>query len=335
MTERYESRIKDLEHDATIRERDIQRLEKMNVELVSGKNIQLNRIKKLEAENNSLKMANSDLDAHFNTLMEDFKSKDARIKELEASLPTFVSVDMNADRIIDKILYVNKFGDVRELKLKEGDSITNWIPFSPLSSDSEIGKTSDSPIDDGRRRMKEYFSQYTPEEFCNMLESKYGLKENTGRIEIKRNPNGDTRTAPKGITMEQFAEANDSHIQDVRRVMHALSCKMDEQGNRHDFTKKEFEPEFYNDFVATMGGNLNFVDGWWYQKHIHAERHHPLSYCHDDINLIDVLEMVVDCTVAGLARSGDVRPVEVNNEILAKAVANTTAFIKNMVTVKD
>lgn len=31
-------------------------------------------------------------------------------------------------------------------------------------------------------------------------------------IEIKKNPNGDTRTAPKGITFEQFQEANDMHI---------------------------------------------------------------------------------------------------------------------------
>lgn len=45
--------------------------------------------------------------------------------------------------------------------------------------------------------------------------------------------------------------------------------------------------------------------------------------------------MVVDCTVAGLARSGNVRPIEVNAEILNKAVANTTELIKNMVKVVE
>lgn len=155
------------------------------------------------------------------------------------------------------------------------------------------------------------------------------------KILIRKNPNGDTRTAPKGITIEEFAQANDSHIQDVRNVMNALAKKIHEAGMKHDYTKKDFENEFYKDFVATMNDGADFVNGWWYQKHIHDERHHPLSFCHDDINLIDVIEMVVDCTVAGLARSGDVRPLEVNAEILNKAVANTTELIKKMVKVVE
>lgn len=117
--------------------------------------------------------------------------------------------------------------------------------------------------------------------------------------------------------------------------MNALAKKIHEAGMKHDYTKKDFENEFYKDFVATMNDGADFVNGWWYQKHIHDERHHPLSFCHDDINLIDVLEMVVDCTVAGLARSGNVRPIEVNAEILNKAVANTTELIKNMVKVVE
>lgn len=154
-------------------------------------------------------------------------------------------------------------------------------------------------------------------------------------IEIRKNPNGDTRTAPKGITFEQFSEANDSHIKDVRLVMSELSQRLFSAGMIHDFTKKKFEKEFYNDFVATMNEGADFVNGWWYQKHIHDERHHPLSYCHDDINLIDIIEMVVDCTVAGLARSGEVRPVEVDAEILNKAVTNTTKLIQRMVVVTE
>lgn len=106
-------------------------------------------------------------------------------------------------------------------------------------------------------------------------------------------------------------------------------------GLKHDFTKKNFEKEFYNDFVATMNEGADFVNGRWYQNHIYDERHHPLSYCHDDINLIDIIEMVVDCTVAGLARSGEVRPIEVNAEILNKSVANTTKLIQRMVVVTE
>lgn len=69
--------------------------------------------------------------------------------------------------------------------------------------------------------------------------------------------------------------------------------------------------------------------------HVTTERHHLLSYCPDDVNIIDVLEMIVDCTLAGLTRSGTIRPVELNDEILKKAVDNTVQLIKNMVEVVD
>ena len=37
--------------------------------------------------------------------------------------------------------------------------------------------------------------------------------------------------------------------------------------------------------------------------------------------------MIVDCTCAGLARSGEVRGLEINAEILEKAVKNTVELI--------
>lgn len=154
------------------------------------------------------------------------------------------------------------------------------------------------------------------------------------KILIKKNPNGDTRTAPRGITFEQFAEANDSHMADVSAVMTELAMRLDDAGQTHDNTKKSLEKEFYRDFKAAMNDELNFVEGPWYQAHIHQERHHPLSYCHPDLNLLDVLEMVVDCTVAGLARSGKVRPMEINANLLNKAVANTVTLIQSMVEVQ-
>lgn len=154
-------------------------------------------------------------------------------------------------------------------------------------------------------------------------------------IEIKKNPNGDTRTAPKGITFEQFQEANDMHIDDVREVMHALSRFVDMAGRSHDFTKKSRERMFYRDFVNTQENGADFVNGEWYQLHVKAERHHLLSKCPDDVNLIDVLEMIADCTCAGLARSGEIRDLEIDNDILNRAVRNTAEMIKNMVTVKE
>lgn len=154
-------------------------------------------------------------------------------------------------------------------------------------------------------------------------------------IEIKKNPNGDTRTAPKGITFEQFQEANDMHIDDVREVMHALSRFVDMAGRSHDFTKKSRERMFYRDFVDTQENGADFVNGEWYQLHVKAERHHLLSNCPDDVNLIDVLEMIADCACAGMARSGEIRDLEIDTEILNRAVKNTAEMIKNMVIVKE
>lgn len=152
-------------------------------------------------------------------------------------------------------------------------------------------------------------------------------------IEIKKNPNGDTRTAPKGITFEQFQEANDMHIEDVGKAMHALSRFVDTAGRNHDFTKKSREKMFYRDFVDAQENGADFVNGEWYQLHVKTERHHLLSNCPDDVNLIDVLEMIADCTCAGLARSGEIRDLEISEEILTKAVKNTAEMIKNMVSV--
>lgn len=154
-------------------------------------------------------------------------------------------------------------------------------------------------------------------------------------IEIKKNPNGDTRTAPKEVTFEQFQEANDMHIYDVSAVMWQLSRMVDRAGENHDCTKKSQERMFFRDFKDTQENGADFVNSEWYQLHIKAERHHLLSNCPTDVNLIDVLEMIADCTCAGLARSGEIRDLEIDSVILNRAVKNTAELIKSMVAVKE
>lgn len=152
-------------------------------------------------------------------------------------------------------------------------------------------------------------------------------------IKIKKNPNGDTRTAPKGITFEKFQEANDMHIDDVKEVMYALAKLVNRAGDFHDCTKKSQERMFYRNFVDAQENHKNFVSLEWYKLHLAAERHHLLSNCPDDVNLIDVLEMIADCTCAGLTRSGEIRGLEINSDILEKAVKNTAELIRSMVVV--
>lgn len=154
-------------------------------------------------------------------------------------------------------------------------------------------------------------------------------------VTIYKNPNGDTRTAPKNVTFEEFQEANDMHIEDVKQVMYELSLMVDKRGENHDCTKKSQERMFYKNFLSTMNEGTDFVNDEWYQLHIKAERHHLLSHCPDDVNLIDVLEMISDCVCAGMARSGEIRDLEIDSDILNRAVQNTAKMIKDMIEVKE
>lgn len=152
---------------------------------------------------------------------------------------------------------------------------------------------------------------------------------------IKKNPNGDTRSASKDVTLEEFRKANEMHIQDVKNVLYELAYYMMAQGRLHDVTKISHEEKFFEDFKDALNNGTNFTEGWWYNNHIKEERHHPMAHCCEDINLLDIIEMVVDCNCAGLARTGNVFPVNIDPEILKKAVENTSKLIKTMVKVED
>lgn len=154
------------------------------------------------------------------------------------------------------------------------------------------------------------------------------------KIVIHKNPNGDTRTAPKGINFKQFQEANDSHIADVRAVMDEIGTMFCENGEKHDWTKKTEEKMLYDDFLETMAGGIDFVSGKWYQYHVNTERHHLLSRCPEDVNLLDVIEMIVDCVCAGKTRSGEIRGLEITPEILETAMKNTVKLVDDMTEAK-
>ena len=151
---------------------------------------------------------------------------------------------------------------------------------------------------------------------------------------IKKNPNGDTRTAKKHVTFEEFQEANDMHIKDVRGVMNYLSSMIQNSGYYHDWTKKSEEKLFYDNFLSTMNEGTDFTNQKWYQYHIYREKHHPLSNCHEDVNLLDIIEMVVDCVCAGKARSGEIRALEISDDILKLAFNNTVKLIDSITDVE-
>ncbi len=68
--------------------------------------------------------------------------------------------------------------------------------------------------------------------------------------------------------------------------------------------------------------------------HVTTERHHLKKFVPDDVNIIDLLEMLIDCVCAGMARTGDVYPMELPNDLLQKVVANTVDYLKSIIKVE-
>lgn len=153
------------------------------------------------------------------------------------------------------------------------------------------------------------------------------------KITIVKSPNADTRTAKKDITKDELLSQTVSHIFDVQRVGVMLADMLKNQVSEHDHTKIDYIDEFYDNFISGKQGEDFKALSWW-QKHM-TERHHLNDSVPEDVNLIDVLEMVIDCTVAGLARSGEVYDITIPNEVLVKAISNTKDLIINNTEVVD
>ena len=156
-------------------------------------------------------------------------------------------------------------------------------------------------------------------------------------ITIKRNTDGDTRTAKVIPDFYSFKRSNVNHREDVKRMMSAIAEKIEEAGRNHDHTKTDNEAGslFYREFCSTLEGQMNFEEGKWYKMHCETERHHLNRRCPDDVNLIDVIEMICDCVCAGLARSGSVYPIEISSEILRRAISNTVEMCMNAVEIEE
>lgn len=152
-------------------------------------------------------------------------------------------------------------------------------------------------------------------------------------IKIVKNSLGDSRTADRVPTITEFNKANSTHTNDVRNLMEHVSDRVMQRAYCHDDTKvkEPYKSMFYRDLCNTIEGNMNFKDGEWCKVHYSMERHHLNEACPDDVDFLDVIEMVCDCICAGMARSGEVRPIEISSEILQKALANTTKKLSGMI----
>lgn len=153
-------------------------------------------------------------------------------------------------------------------------------------------------------------------------------------IKIKKSQTADTRTCDyKNVTKETLRKSSIDHILDVQDGLHFFRNQLLEAAAKHDYDKltQEGLKSFHDDFVTGFKRT-----GWW-DNHRKIHRHHlaqadgvPL-----DVNLIDVLEYITDCVMAGMARSGEVYDISLRKSVLQRAFHNTVELLKQNVEVVD
>lgn len=134
---------------------------------------------------------------------------------------------------------------------------------------------------------------------------------------------------------EQLLRDTNQHRQDVGKVLGELSLYLFERGVAHDWSKLAFFEQFSQDTLERQD-TPDFKSRPWYKIHTTKERHHVNANVPEDVDLIDLLEMIVDCVVAGKTRSGEVNNdfLILKDNILEDAYWNTVKKITDTVIVE-
>jgi hypothetical protein len=152
------------------------------------------------------------------------------------------------------------------------------------------------------------------------------------KIKIKKSPTADTRTCDfANTTKETLLASSHQHIQDVGVAMAHFAIMICNQASVHDHDKISDIDGFHRDFLT------GFEEHSWWDNHRKVNRHHLLQAdgIPQDVNLIDVLDMIADCVMAGMARSGSVYALDIKPEVLMAAFQNTVKLLKNNVEVVE
>lgn len=151
-------------------------------------------------------------------------------------------------------------------------------------------------------------------------------------IEIKKSATADTRTCDFTNTSKETLLASSlQHIGDVQAALAMMAGILLQAAGRHDYDKLTDIEGFHRDFVT------GFAQTSWWDAHRRLNRHHLLQAdgVPEDVNLIDVMDMICDCVMAGMARSGSVYPLDIDAAVLRKSFDNTVELLKRNVRVVD
>lgn len=151
-------------------------------------------------------------------------------------------------------------------------------------------------------------------------------------IEIHKSKTADTRSCDfTQVTKEQLLASSIQHIGDVKLGLDFMKQLIDNSAARHDHDKISNIDGFHADFIT------GFKQTGWWDEHRKINRHHLLQEdgVPTDVNLIDVLDMIVDCVMAGMGRTGSVYPLDISPELLKQAFDNTVELLKVEVVVLE
>lgn len=157
---------------------------------------------------------------------------------------------------------------------------------------------------------------------------------NAQKIVIAPSPTADTRSADHPVTTEELTKSTAQHIEDVRRGMDYVAKLCREAGKDHDWTKLRYMPSFFEQFSRAQETGV-WGNGWYDKIHTIQERHHLNDRVPKDVNLIDVLEHIVDCVMAGKGRAGEFKPDLLGAGVLERAYMNTQKLISDAVVVEE
>ena len=150
-------------------------------------------------------------------------------------------------------------------------------------------------------------------------------------ITVKPSPTADTRTCDwSTVTKETLLASSRQHIQDVADGMEFFADEMFKAVLNHDLDKIRDIDGFHRDFAT------GFKQTGWWDNHRKVNRHHlnVVDGVPADVNLIDVIEHIVDCVMAGMARCGSVYELKLPDEVLRAAFANTVELLKKNVRIE-
>ena len=150
-------------------------------------------------------------------------------------------------------------------------------------------------------------------------------------LTIKMSPTADARTCDfANVSKETLLASSVQHIDDVCQALDYFRAQIRLAASRHDYDKITDIDSFHADFVTGFK-----VTDWW-DRHRKLNRHHLLQSdgIPADVNLIDMLDFIADCVMAGMARSGSVYPLNLPPELLERAFQNTVEMLKREVAIE-